>query len=395
MSNSTTTLNLDFQNTEQAFAMKTDAELKKSAWLFGMMQNASLVDVGSKAALVAMKVGLPLSWAIKPTIYEQFCGGETLLKCVPTINRMAEFGVTTMLDYGTEGKQTEEAFNQTMRAVNNSIRFGNQNDTVQVVTIKLTGLMEFAILEKIQDKKELTEKEKVAFEAGKKRVDAICHIANENNVQIYIDAEESWIQDAIDEIAMEMILRYNKEKAIVFNTYQMYRHDRLAYLKKCFKAAQSQGVILGAKLVRGAYMDKERDRAKRLKYDSPIQRDKAATDQDYNAGLTFCAENYPSISVCAATHNADSSLLLAQLMEKMNIPRNHPHFTFCQLYGMSDNLTFNLSKAGFTASKYLVYGPVKDVVPYLIRRAQENSSVTGEVGRELTLLKKEMKRRGI
>ena len=394
MSNSTK-LNIDFENTEQAFAVKSNSELKKSAWLFGMMKNGALVNLGSKAALIAMKMKLPITWAIKKTIYEQFCGGETLLECVPTINKMAKYGVTTMLDYGTEGKQTEIAFNKTMRSVNNAIRFGNQNDTVQVVTIKLTGLMEFSILEKMQAGKTLTEKENLALEAGKKRVDAICHIATENNVQIYFDAEESWIQNPIDDIAMEMILRYNKGKAIIFNTYQMYRHDRLAYLKKCFETARVHGAILGAKLVRGAYMDKERARAKRLNYPSPIQPDKVTTDRHYNAGLTFCAENYAHISVCAATHNADSSLLLAELMEKMNIPRNHPHFTFCQLYGMSDNLTFNLSKAGFTASKYLVYGPVKDVVPYLIRRAQENSSVTGEVGRELVFLKKEIKRRGV
>lgn len=392
---SSTKLNINFEDTEQAFIMKTDFELKKSSWLFTLMQNASLVDLGSKAALLAMQMRLPVTWAIKQTIYAQFCGGETLLKCVPTINKMAEYGVTTMLDYGTEGKQTETAFNKTMRSVNTSIRFAQKNDTVQVVIIKLSGLMKFSLLSKVQSGETLTKAEQEAFEAGKKRVDAICHIAWENDVQVYIDAEESWVQDVIDDITIEMMKRYNKEKAIVFNTYQMYRHDRLDYLKKSYEMVQKEGAILGAKLVRGAYMDKERDRAKKLGQPSPIQPNKAATDRDYNDGLTFCTENYEQISVCAATHNAYSSLLLAQLMEEKNIPRNHPHFTFCQLYGMSDNLTFNLSKAGFTASKYLVYGPVRDVVPYLIRRAQENSSVTGEVGRELAFIKKEIQRRGI
>jgi proline dehydrogenase len=394
MSNSTN-LGLDFDNTEHAFAVLSNDELKQSAWLFGMMQNATLVNLGSKATLFALKLHLPITWAIKKTIYEQFCGGSTLLECVPDINKMAKYGVTTMLDYGTEGKQTETDFNKTMRFSNNSVRFAQQNETVQVVVVKLTGLMEFRLLEKLQKGEELNPREQKFYKAGLKRIDSICHLAWENDVQIYIDAEESWIQDPVDKIALDMMRRYNKEKAIVFNTYQMYRHDRLAFLKECVGLAKAESFIMGAKIVRGAYINKEQKRAKEMGYPSPIQPNKAATDNDYNESMLFCVENYESISICAATHNAESSLLLANEMEVKGIPRNHPHFTFCQLYGMSDNLTFNLSKAGFTASKYLVYGPVKDVVPYLIRRAQENSSVTGEVGRELGMIKKEIIRRGI
>lgn len=386
---------IDFNNTEYAFAIKSDKALKKSAWLFGMMKNPSLVNLGSNATLLALKMRMPITWAIKETIFEQFCGGTTLLECVPTINKMAEKGVTTMLDYGTEAKQTETDFNKTMRAIQDAIRFGNRNDTVQVVTMKLTGLMPFRLLEKLHKGEKLNAREEIIFGAGKKRIDSICHIAAENGVQIYIDAEESWIQNPIDVIASKMMARYNKGRAIVFNTFQMYRHDRLEFLKESFAFAKENNVILGAKLVRGAYMDKERKRAKRLDYPSPIQPNKEATDRDYNTALKFCVDNYKDISVCAATHNAESSMLLAEMIEERNLPRNHPHFTFCQLYGMSDNLTFNLSKAGFTASKYLVYGPVKDVVPYLVRRAQENTSVTGDVGRELKLLKTEIKRRRI
>lgn len=389
----TTTPLIDFQNTEHAFAMKTDGELKKSAWLFSLMNNSQLVDVGSKATLLAVQLHLPVTWAIKQTIFEQFCGGTTLLECVPNINKMAEFGVTTMLDYGTEAKSTETDFNKTMRFVNTAIRFAHENDTVQVVTIKLTGLMPFFILEKLHQGETLNPREQKMYDAGKKRVDSICHVAWENGVQVYIDAEESWIQDPIDEMAMEMILRYNKERPIVFNTYQMYRHDRLAYLKQTATMARDNNAILGAKLVRGAYMEKERQRAEKMGAPSPIQPNKAATDRDYNEGLRYCADHYEHIAVCAATHNAASSLLLANLMVERDIDRQHPHFVFCQLYGMSDHLTFNLSKAGFTASKYMVYGPVRDVVPYLIRRAQENSSVSGDVGRELKLLKAEIKRR--
>ncbi len=386
---------IDFENTEYAFAIKSDKELKKSAWLFKMMSNPTLVNMGSSATLLALKMRLPITWAIKETIFEQFCGGTTLLKCVPTIDKMAKKGVTTMLDYGTEAKQTETDFNKTMRSIQDAIRFGQQNDTVQVVTMKLTGLMPFRLLEKLNNNEKLNAREQEIFKAGKKRVDSICHIARENDVQIYIDAEESWIQDPIDVIASEMMARYNQEKAIVFNTFQMYRHDRLEFLKEAYELAKENKFILGAKLVRGAYMSKERKRAEKMDYPSPIQPNKEATDRDYNAALKFCADNYEQISVCAATHNAESSMYLAEMIEERDIPRNHPHFTFCQLYGMSDNLTFNLSKAGFTASKYLVYGPVKDVVPYLIRRAQENTSVTGDVGRELQFLQKELKRRGI
>ncbi|MGB0985544.1 MAG: proline dehydrogenase family protein [Saprospiraceae bacterium] len=394
MSNSTK-LVLDFDNTENAFSVLSNSELKQSAWLFGMMKNATLVNLGSRATMLALKFRLPITWAIKRTIYEQFCGGSTLKECVPDIDKMAKYGVTTMLDYGTEGKQTESDFNKTMRFTNDSILFAEQNETVQVVVVKLTGLMEFRLLEKLQNGERLNPREQKFYETGLKRIDSICRLASEKGVQIYIDAEESWIQDPVDNIALDMMRQYNKEKAIVFNTYQMYRHDRLAFLKKCVSMAKAEQFIMAAKVVRGAYIDKERARAKNKGYPSPIQPNKATTDKDYNEAMLFCVENYEFISVCAATHNAESSLLLANKMEEEGIPRNHPHFTFCQLYGMSDNLTFNLSKAGFTASKYLVYGPVKDVLPYLVRRAQENSSVTGEVGRELGMIKKEIKRRGI
>lgn len=388
-------LQLDFNNTEYAFEYKSDGALKKAAWLFNMMNSRTLVNIGSTATLLALKLRMPVIWAIRHTIFEHFCGGTTLLESTYTINKMAEYGVTSMLDYGTEAKNSEEDFNRTMREIITAIHFANKNESVSVVTMKLTGMMPFDVLEKLHAGDKLTNKEQEALKAGKKRVDSVCHLAWENDVKIYIDAEESWIQDPIDKFALELMERYNKEKAIVYNTYQMYRHDRLAYLKKNYKISSSKGFLLGAKLVRGAYMDKERERAKERNYPSPIQPDKESTDRDYNAGLLFCFERYNEIAFCAATHNADSCHYLTQLIydSEEPIPRNHPHIVFCQLYGMSDNLTFNLSRAGFTASKYLVYGPVRDVMPYLIRRAQENTAVTGDMSRELTLLRKEIKRR--
>ena len=390
-------LDLDFQNTKYAFEYKSYTELKKASWLFGVMNSQTLVSIGSTATLLALKLRMPIIWAIKNTIFEHFCGGTTLLKSKPSIEKMAEYGVSSMLDYGTEAKNSEEDFNRTMREIISAIHFANKNESVSVVVMKLTGLMPFSVLEKLHAKETLTEKENAAFVAGKKRVDCVCHLAMENKVKIYIDAEESWIQDPIDVFALELMERYNKEEAIVYNTFQMYRHDRLAYLKKVFSVAEQKDFILGAKVVRGAYIDKERNRAKEKNYPSPIQPTKEATDKDYNASLKFCFNNINNIAFCAATHNADSCEYLTKLIFNSNkpIPRNHPHITFCQLYGMSDNLTFNLSRAGFTASKYLVYGPVRDVMPYLVRRAKENTAVTGDMSREAVLIKKELKRRRV
>ena len=388
-------LELDFQNTEYAFEYKSYTQLKKAAWLFGMMNSKTLVSLGSTATLIALKLRMPVIWAIKSTIFEHFCGGTTLLESKPTIEKMAEYSVTSMLDYGTEAKNSEEDFNRTMREIISAIHFARKNESVSVVVMKLTGLMPFGVLEKLHAGKTLTKTEQEAFIAGKKRVDSVCHLAMENKVKMYIDAEESWIQDPIDSFSLELMERYNKEEVIVYNTFQLYRHDRLAYLKKVFDFVKNKDFMLGAKLVRGAYIDKERNRAKEQNYPSPIQPNKEATDRDYNDALKFCFENIDKIAFCAATHNADSCEYLTKLIfnSRKPIPRNHPHITFCQLYGMSDNLTFNLSRSGFTASKYLVYGPVKDVMPYLVRRAQENTAVTGDMSRELVLIKKELKRR--
>jgi proline dehydrogenase len=388
-------LKLDFQNTEYAFEYKSYTALKKASWLFGMMNSKTLVSLGSTATLIALKLRMPILWAIKNTIFEHFCGGTTLLESKPVIEKMAEYSVTSMLDYGTEAKNSEEDFNRTMREIISAIHFANKNESVSVVVMKLTGLMPFNVLEKLHAGKELTKKESDAFVAGKKRVDSVCHLAMENKVKMYVDAEESWIQNPIDTFVLELMERYNKEEAIVYNTFQMYRHDRLAYLKNTFNTIKDKDFIIGAKLVRGAYMNKEAERAEEKNYPSPIQPSKEATDKDYDKALKFCFDNIDKIAFCAATHNADSCEYLTGLIvnSRTPIPRNHPHIIFCQLYGMSDNLTFNLSRAGFIASKYLVYGPVRDVMPYLVRRAQENTAVTGDMSRELVLIKKELKRR--
>lgn len=386
---------INFNNTEIAFEAKSDVALKKAAWLYTAMNSPTFVKVGSTLGLLSIRMGLPVKWIIKKTIFEQFCGGTSLLNSQKTIDELAEFGIQSVLDYGAEGKDTEKAFNQTMREILEGIKFANRNAHVPFVVTKVTGLGRFDLLEKVQTGKALSASEKTEYDNLIKRLDSICHAAKEQNTGVFIDAEESWIQDTIDYLVNMMMERYNKETAIVYNTFQFYRHDRLAYLKASFKKAKKDGYILGAKLVRGAYMDKERKRAEDKNYPSPIQPNKAAADEDYDAAVAFCVENYEQIASCTATHNAQSCQKQVELMTKLALPKTHKHFLFSQLYGMSDNLTFNLQKAGYNTSKYIPYGPVKDVVPYLIRRAEENTSVTGDMGRELSFIKKEIERRGI
>lgn len=386
---------IDFENTEIAFEAKSDKALKKAAWLFGLMNNPTLVKVGSKLGLLALQLRLPVQGMIKKTIFEQFCGGTSLLNSQPTIDDLSAFGVQSILDYGAEGKEEEEDFNRTMREILEAIKFAGKNTHVPFVSVKITGLGRFALLEKYQSRGNLTNAEEDEFEYIFKRLDSICNACQTHKVGVFVDAEESWIQDTIDYMVNTMMARYNTESAVVYNTFQLYRHDRLNYLKKSFKMAQQQGFVLGAKLVRGAYMDKERARAKEKGYPSPIQPNKTRADEDYDAAVWFCVKNYQHIASCTATHNAESCRKQVELIEQHKLPKTHPHFLFSQLYGMSEHLTFNLQKAGFNTAKYIPYGPVKDVVPYLIRRAEENTSVTGDMGRELSLIQKEIKRRGL
>ncbi len=384
---------IDFTNTAVAFQHKSDRELRGTAMLFKLMSSNLLVDVGSNATLLALKMRLPIKGIIKKTVFQQFCGGATLEECRKTIYELEQFGVDTVLDYGAEGKHDDQSFDTTVKELTESIKFASNQDSVPVVTGKVTGLMSFDLLAKIASGQPLTQQEKNAQHRAIQRLDGLCQIAHKNKVALFIDGEESWIQAPIDEMTLTMMERYNKEYITVYNTYQLYRHDRLAFLKECYQRAQEKGFILGAKLVRGAYMEKERERAKKMGYSSPIQPSKEATDVDYNGAVEFCVQNYERIASCVGSHNEYSTRYQIKLMEKAGIAKDHPHLTFSQLYGMSDHLTFNLAKAGYNVSKYVPYGPVGDVVPYLIRRAQENSSVNGEVTRELSLLQQEIKRR--
>ena len=388
---------IDFSNTEIAFAHLSDKELKKTAWLFNMMNKPWLVKSGSKLALWAVENGIPMAeWAVRNTVFEQFVGGTTLLDSQPSIERLAQYNTLTILDYGAEAKETELDFNHTMNENIRAIEFAARSvKSIPVISTKVTGLMRFGLLERIQSAETLTRVEVSEYRNALKRLDAICYHASKKNVSIFIDAEESWIQDAIDHLVWLMMRRYNKQRVVVYNTYQYYRHDRLHFLTESYDRAQQEGFLLGAKLVRGAYMEKERARAIKLNYATPINADKAATDDLYNTALRFCIDHLDTMAVCNASHNAESALLQVELMDKKGLPRDHPNTLFSQLYGMSDNLTFNLAKAGFRVAKYLPYGQVKEVIPYLIRRAQENTSMTGDAGRELKLVLAEVRRRGI
>lgn len=389
-------MDLDFSNTEIAFSDKSDQDLKKAYWMFRMMNKPWLVNLGNKFGVPAVRAGLPfVDLVIKNTIFQQFCGGTTLLETQRTIERLARRNTATVLDFGAEGKHSEEDFNRTMNETLRAIEFVSTLTQNAIVSTKLTGMARFGLLEKIQAKEPLTDAEKSEFENVRKRVDSICHSAYTKGVVLYIDAEESWIQDPMDDLVNTMMARYNKEKAVVFNTYQLYRTDRLDYLKYSYGLAEKEGFILGAKLVRGAYMEKERRRAAEKGYPSPIHPSKEATDKAYNDAIRFCLDHFERIALSNSTHNAESNMLMARLIVEKGLPKNHPHLSFSQLLGMSDNITFNLADSGFYSSKYVPYGDIKDVIPYLMRRAKENTSVTGDMSRELSLIYREMQRRGL
>jgi len=385
---------VDFSNTEVAFSHLTDEELRKTAWLFRLMSKPWLVKYGSGPTLWAVENNLPfIERIVRNTVFEHFVGGATLLDSQHNTERLAAQNVLTILDYGAEGKESEQDFNYTMNENLRAIDFASRSKHIPVVSTKVTGLARFGLLERIQSAQTLTRDELNEYRNVLKRIDAICYHAAQKGVSVFIDAEDSWIQDTIDHLVWLMMRRYNRQRVVVYNTFQMYRTDRLRFLMESYDRAREAGFLLGAKLVRGAYMDKERLRAAEMGYPDPINPDKNTTDDHYDTGVRFCLDHIEHIALCNASHNAASALLQAELMEKKGIPRNHPHALFSQLFGMSDNVTFNLARAGFRVAKYVPYGQVRDVIPYLIRRAQENTSVTGDVGRELALIEQEKKRR--
>jgi proline dehydrogenase len=384
---------ISFDNTDHAFAYRTNAELKQAHFLFRSMGNAFLTKIGIQFTNLAFKIGLPIKGLIKKTLFKQFCGGETLQEASNTAQQIYNYGVGVILDYGVEGKETEEQFEETTAGFIEAILFAKGKEHIPFVSIKITGFGRFALLAKIDAKETLNEVETAEFAKVKNRLIQICDAAVQSNTMILIDAEETWVQDPVDDLAMQMMGIYNKQKAIVFNTYQLYRHDRLAYVKHTLQMAIDNSFILGAKLVRGAYMEKERNRAAEMNYASPIQPSKEATDADYDAAVLYCLQHIAHCNLFVGTHNETSCYKAIEIAKELGISAAGHQLYFSQLYGMSDNISFNLAHDKYNVSKYLPYGPVQDVIPYLMRRAQENTSVKGQTGRELGLISKELNRR--
>jgi proline dehydrogenase len=386
---------LSFENTKIAFASRSNRELKKAHFVFKVLAISWLNSIGTKLTTLALNLGLPVKGIIKWTVFDHFCGGEDILDCENTIQGLANYNVKTILDYSVEGKQNEADFDHCLGKAVSSIERAKLDGNVPFCVIKLTGLIEFDLLEKISGGTVLSEEENIAFLKGRNRVDIIAQNAFNAHIPLMIDAEESWIQNAIDEIAHLLMTRYNLERAIVYNTAQMYRHDRLFYIKNLHQKAEEGNFYIGLKIVRGAYMEKERNRASKMDYISPIQPSKSATDVDYDRAILFSVENIRRISICAGTHNEKSSLLLTETMKDHQILEDDSRIYFSQLLGMSDHISFNLSKVNFNVAKYVPYGPIREVMPYLIRRADENTSVAGQTGRELNLIRKELNRRSL
>lgn len=384
---------IDLQDTRIAFAHKSDRDLWQAYWLFRIIGNPTLSGAGQAFTKAALALRLPISGLIKATIFRQFCGGETIDESLDTAAKLARSGIGTILDHSVEGADDEGALDHTVEEVLRTIAVAKGRTDIPFCVFKPTGIARVEILEKVSAKVTLSADEQAEWERAQARMARICAAAAEAGVPTLVDAEESWIQDAIDELVAAMMERYNTKRALIYNTVQLYRHDRLAFLKRSTEEARSKGYLLGVKLVRGAYMEKERERAAEKGYRDPIQPDKAACDRDYDEALRWCVEHVDRVSFVAGTHNEQSSLLLARLMEERGIAHDDTRVWFSQLLGMSDNISYNLAASGYRVAKYVPYGPVKEVLPYLIRRAAENTSVKGQTGRELGLILAERKRR--
>ena len=386
---------LDFRNTQLAFQYKNNFILIRDYYIFRLMEYQGLVNRGIKVVDRLVKNGLtwPIALGAKPTVFSLFVGGDSLEDAKRRIEKLNRYGVESILDYGVEGKKTEVEFELTVRAIRESIVFASTHQGARIVCSKFTSLVPMVILEKLHEGIELSPKEATQWNRCMERIEGIAELAYQNHISLFVDAEESWIQKSLNDITLNLMRKYNKVEPIIYNTIQLYLKSRLEEFKSFVELAEKEGFIYGVKLVRGAYMEKERAYAFRLGIEDPIQNTKEDTDKAYDEAVSYALHHIKNTSVCIATHNEESTLKAAELSQSLDLSKTHPHLHFAQLLGMSDHITFNLAKAGYQVAKYLPYGPVRDVLPYLIRRAQENTSVSGQLGRELELHKIEMKRR--
>jgi proline dehydrogenase len=384
---------VSFEDTSIAFSSKSDKELKKMFFLFRIMNYSWLVNLGTNLLKLALKLRLPVKPLIKATIFKQFCGGESIMDCREKSLELSNYNIGTILDFSVEGTEDEEDFDRTEAEVLDVVDKSGIEPKNPYVVFKMSGLASNYLLEKIQLQKKLSDEEVESWQRTKNRVRNICQSAYNNEVRVLIDAEESWIQDPVDSLVYEMMQEYNRSRAMVFNTYQMYRKDMYGNLQQAYRVAVENKYHLGVKLVRGAYMEKERERAEEMGYEDPIQNDRKATDSDFDHGLEFCVNNIVNLELCCGSHNEQSNKYLTKLMDQHGLDCGDSRIYFAQLYGMSDNISFNLANAGYNVAKYLPYGPVKEVMPYLIRRAEENTAISGQTSREFLLIKKELARR--
>jgi len=382
-----------FENTEIAFSLKSDSQLERAYFLFRLIKSEPLVRIGTAVTKFALKSSLPVEGLIRSTVFDHFCGGVTEEDCLPNIDKMYEKNVHSVLDYSVEGKEEEGQFDHVMERTIKIINFVSEKDALPFAVFKPTGLGRFALYQKITEKRKLSPSEIEEWDNVKARYDAIAKASFDRDIPLLIDAEESWMQAAADDLIEALMEKYNKEKVIIYGTLQLYRHDRFTYLKELHFRAKRKGYKIGMKLVRGAYMEKERERALKMKYNDPICKDKATTDTNYNTVMKYMFSNLNEMAIFNGTHNEESSYLFMDLIKKSNYLKTDSRLWFGQLYGMSDNISFNLAKESYNVAKYLPFGPVKDVMPYLIRRAEENTSVAGQTNRELELISIEKKRR--
>jgi proline dehydrogenase len=382
-----------FNNTEVAFSLKSDNELNRAYFLFKMIASEPLVRIGTAVTNFALKAHLPVDGLIRATVFDHFCGGINELDCLSVVDKLYTKGVSSVLDYSVEGKEEEAQFDAALEMTLKTIEFAKERQAIPFAVFKPTGLGRLDLYTKVGEKQALSTQEEVEWNKVVGRFELVCKTAHDKNVALLIDAEESWMQDAADDLVEEMMRKYNKEKVIVFNTLQMYRWDRLEYLKTLHEKAKTEGFYIGMKLVRGAYMEKEHERAKEKGYPTPICASKKATDDNYDAAVDYMMKHINSMAIFAGTHNEESSYKLMEMLKKNNISINDQRIWFGQLFGMSDNISYNLAANGYNVAKYLPFGPVRDVMPYLIRRAEENTSVAGQTSRELNLLKTERQRR--
>ena len=385
--------NISFADTSIAFSYKSDKELKKSHFLFSSINNPVLSKLGANIVKLALKVKLPVKGIIRNTIFRHFCGGESIDQCDATIIRLAEYNIKTILDYAAEADSGETSYDLAVEEILKTVEKATTSKDIPFSVFKPTGIASKKLMEKMQLGVALLDSEKQEIESIKMRFDKIAKTCFENNIRLYIDSEDSFYQDPIDDFVYELMVKYNREKVVVFNTYQMYRRGMLENLKDANETGKKRGYRIGAKLVRGAYMEKERDRAEEKGYEDPIMPDKKSTDKQYDDALRYCVENIDNMELCSGSHNENSNYLLAELMDKNKLEKNDDRVYFAQLYGMSDHISFNLANAGFNVVKYVPYGPIETVMPYLFRRAEENTSIAGQSSRELELITKELKRR--